>query len=142
MIAVDTNLLVYAFNADAPQHAKARAALGHLAAGAAPWGLPQICVGQFLRVVTHRAFRPVVPLATAFSYLDLLLASPSVLLLVPTGRHLALLRDVMAESGAAGVLVFDAQIVALCLEYGVREILTADKDFRRFRGLKVTDPFA
>jgi hypothetical protein len=142
MTAVDTNVLVYAFIGDAPRHGRAAAALRSLAMGDAPWGLPHTCIGQFLRVVTHRAFRPLVPLATAFRFLELLLASPTVQLLTPTSRHVPLLREVLEESGATGVLVYDAQIATLCLEYGVREILTADKDFRRFSGLKVTDPFA
>ena len=142
MIAVDTNILVYALHPAAPQHGEALARVQRLATGRAPWALPFPCIGQFLRVVTHRAFRPVVPLAVAWHDLVTLLASPSVQLLTPTDRHLPLLREVLEESGARGDLVYEAQIVALCLEYGVREILTADKDFRRFTGIKVTNPFA
>jgi hypothetical protein len=142
MIAIDTNVLVYARRATAPQHATALRVVRRLATGADPWALPYPCVGEFLRVVTHRAFRPAVPMGEAWHNVEALLASPSVVLLLPTGRHLTALRDVLEESGATGDLVHDAQIAALCLEHGVREILTADRDFRRFRGLKVTDPFA
>ncbi len=141
MIAVDTNVLVYATRATAPQHGTAVALLGELARGAAPWGLPQPCLVEYLRVVTHRAFAPPVPAADAWANIATVLASPSAQMLVPTARHVDVLREVCDESGATGDLLFDAQIVALCLQHGVREILTADRDFRRFRGLKVRDPF-
>jgi len=141
VIAVDTNVLVYALQPGVPQHVEALRRVEALATGRSPWAVPYPCVAQFLRVVTHRAFRPVIPVAAVWYNLDALLASPSVQLLTPTRRHLPLLREVIDESGAVGDMVYDAQIVTLCLEYGVREILTADKDFRRFTGLKVTDPF-
>jgi toxin-antitoxin system PIN domain toxin len=142
MIALDTNILVFALHPRAPQHGEALRRVQGLATGSAPWALPYPCIAEFLRVVTHRLFRPALPPAVAWHDLRTLLASPSARLLTPTDRHQALLREVMDESGATGDLVLDAQIATLCLEYGVREILTADKDFRRFTGLKVTDPFA
>jgi toxin-antitoxin system PIN domain toxin len=141
VIAVDTNVLVYAFYARAPQHRAAVALVRGLAEGAKPWGVPWPCVPEFLRVVTDRRFaRPAAP-AVAWGFLDLLFGSPSGRRLLPTDDSLRRLRDVMNESGAAGVDLHDAHIFALCLEHGVRELLTADRGFRRFRGLKVTDPF-
>ena len=141
MIAVDTNILVYALQPGVAQHREALRRLEALATGRSPWAIPYPCVARFLRVVTHRAFRPVIPAAAAWHNLETLLASPTVQLLTPTRQHLPTLREVIDESGAVGDLVYDAQIAALCLEYGVQEILTADKDFRRFPRLKVTDPF-
>ena len=142
MIAVDTNVLIYALDPQLPQHKEAVRRLGDLATGSAPWAVPFPCLAQFLRVVTHRAFRATISPADAWHNLETLLASPSLQVLTPTNRHLALLREVMEESDATGDLVYDAQIATLCLEHGVREILTADKDFRRFAGIKATDPFA
>ena len=142
MIAVDTNVLVYARRSTAPQHGVALSLLHGLATGSAPWALPLPCIVEFVRVVTHSVFRPVVPLAEAWQNVQVLLSSPSLQVLTPTNRHVALLREVMEESGATGNLAYDAQIATLCLEHGVREILTADKDFRRFPSLKATDPFA
>jgi toxin-antitoxin system PIN domain toxin len=129
-------------HAAAPRHPRALRVLYDLATGAAPWALPQPCVVECLRVVTHRAFQPAVPPREAWRNLESLLASPSLQVLTPTNRHFALLREVQEESGATGDLVFHARIVALCIEHGVREILTADRDFRRFTGIRVTDPFA
>ena len=79
---------------------------------------------------------------SAWGFVDLLFGSPSARRLLPTDDSLRRLREVVDESGAAGVDLHDAHIFALCLEHGVRELLTADRGFRRFRGLKVTDPFA
>ena len=53
MIAVDTNVLVYAHREELPQHQQARARLVELAEGPALWGIPVFCLGEFLRVVTH-----------------------------------------------------------------------------------------
>jgi toxin-antitoxin system PIN domain toxin len=141
VIAVDTNILVYALQPGVPQHREALRRVEALATGRSPWAIPYPCVGQFLRVVTHRTFRPVIPVAAAWHNLDALLASPTVQLLTPTRMHVTLLKEVIDESAAVGDMVYDAQIVTLCLEYGVREILTADKDFRRFPGIRATDPF-
>ena len=50
--------------------------------------------------------------------------------------------QVLRQSGATGNLVHDAHIAALCLEHGVSEIITADRDLTRFEGLKIINPFA
>lgn len=142
MIAVDTNILVYAHRAGVPQHEDAVRVLRDLAGGQRPWALPFPCIGQFLRVVTHPVFRPQpTTMASALRNVDALLASPMTRVLLPTDRHVPILREVLLESGALGGDVFDAQIAALCLEHGVEEILTADRGFRRFAGLRLTDPF-
>jgi predicted nucleic acid-binding protein len=49
---------------------------------------------------------------------------------------------VIQQSRVSGNLIHDAHIVALCLEHGAGELLTGDRDFARFAGIQVTDPFA
>lgn len=143
MRAVDTNVLVHAEIVTSPFHAPARARLRELCEGPTPWALPWPCVYEFLRVVTHpRVYHPPVPLAVARADLAAILASPSLVLLAETARHAEVLDEVLAESGVTGNLVHDAHIAALCREHGVGEILTADEDFRRFRGVRVTNPLA
>ncbi len=106
-----------------------------------PWAIPWPCVYEFLRVVTHpRVFAPPVPLEVALHDLDQILASPTLRLLSETQRHAEIMQTVVKESGVNGNLVHDAHIAVLCLEHGVSELLTADRDFARFR-LKVVDPF-
>ena len=142
MLAVDTNVLVYAEIETSPFCARARALLKRLSEGRGPWALPWPCLYEFLRVVTHpRVYRPPVPVDRARADLSMILASPSLVLLSQTERHAEILQEVLAESGVAGNLVHDAHIVALCREHGVDELLTADRDFHRFRGLRIRNPF-
>lgn len=138
MIAIDTNILVYADRSDMPQHAKAMAALRGLAEGDEAWALPVFCTAEFVRVVSHsRIFDPPTPPEEALAAVDALLASPSCHLLLPGPRYWALFRQAVHDSAASGNLVFDAQIVAVCLEHGARTILTEDRDFSRFPGVTV-----
>ncbi len=142
MRAVDTNILVYAEITSSLHHRRARQLLTELAEGDAAWAIPWPCVYEFLRVVTHpRVYHPPVPPAIALQDIRNVLASPSLLLLSETPRHSAVLHQVMQQSGVAGNLIHDAHIVALCLEHGVGELLTGDRDFARFAGLRFTDPF-
>jgi toxin-antitoxin system PIN domain toxin len=137
VIAVDTNVLVYAHREELPQHDKARRRLTTLAESAARWAIPVFCLGEFVRVVTHpRVFDPPFTAGEACEALERVTASPSLVVLVPGDRYLTLLFEAIREADAVGNLTFDAQIVALCRETGVSALLTADRDFDRFRGLR------
>lgn len=137
MIAVDTNILVYADREESALHPAALRAVRLLAEGDEAWALPVFCVGEFLRVVSHdRLFDPPTPALEAIASVDSLLASPSARLLVPGDGYIRLLRSLIDESHVQGNLVYDAQIAAVCLEHGATTLLTEDRDFARFRGLK------
>lgn len=143
MRAIDTNVLVYAEITSSPQHSIARDLLKQLTEGPRQWAIPWPCAYEFLRVVTHpRVYHPALSVDVAMEELKTILASPSLLLLSETAAHAAVLEDVIRRSGAKGSLIHDAHIVALCLEHGVSELLTADRDFARFSGLKISNPFA
>jgi uncharacterized protein len=142
VIALDTNILVYARREEAPHHLEAVELLAGLAAGDRPWALPWPCVYEFLRIVTHRrVFDPPTDLDLALEDLQSLLASPSLAMLGEGPAHPEHLRRLVGEGGASGNLVHDAHIAALCVEHGVRELLTADRDFARFPGLRSRNPF-
>ena len=137
MIAVDTNVLLYADREETPQHRAALRALRRLAEGHEAWAIPLQCVGEFLRVVSHdRVFQPPTPIGEALASIESLLASPSARVLVPGGRYLRILREVIERAEVRGNLVFDAQIAAVCLEHGATTLLTEDRDFTRFQGIK------
>jgi toxin-antitoxin system PIN domain toxin len=137
VIALDTNILIYADREDSALHAAALRAVRLLAEGDEAWAIPVFCVGEFLRVVSHdRLFDPPTPVMEAIDSVDSLLASPSARLLTPGDRYLRLLRSLIEESAVQGNLVFDAQIAAVCLEHGATILLTEDRDFTRFRRLK------
>ncbi len=138
MIAVDTNVLVYADRSELPKHAVALRALRELAEGSDAWALPVFCIGEFVRVVTHpRLFDPPTPAPEAVAAVDNLLESPSVRLLSPGRRYWSIFADLVRDGEVYGNLVFDAQIAAVCLEHGARTLLTDDRDFGRFSRLSV-----
>lgn len=138
MIALDTNVLVYAHRAEAPFHAEARKVLTELAEGGEPWALPWVCIYEFLRVVTHpKVFDPPSKLDIALENVESLLKSPALVMLGEGPWHPAAMRQSLQASGAAGNLVHDAYIAALCMEHGVAEFWTADRDFSRFPSLRV-----
>jgi len=138
MIAVDTNVLVYAHRTDSARHRQALDWLRSLAEGGEPWGIPVFCLGEFMRVVTHRhVFDPPSTIAQAVEAVDALLESPSVRILTPSAGHWPLLRASIVAGEATGNVVFDAQIAALCREHGVERILSEDRDFRKFAALKL-----
>lgn len=141
MQAIDTNVLVYSEIVSSRHHRAARRLLTELAEGPIAWAIPWPCVYEFLRVVTHaRVFAPPVPLEIALHDLGQILASPTLVLLSETERHAEVMMAVVNESAAAGNLLHDAHIAALCIEHGVSELLTGDRDFSRFP-LRVANPF-
>jgi len=137
VIAVDTNVLIYAHREELPEHVSALAWLTRLAEDPLLWGLPVFCLGEFVRVVTHpRIFDPPTRLEFALEALFGLLASPSLRVLNPGPRYPELFSQHLREADARGNLAFDAQIAAVCVEHRVTALLTADRDFARFAKLK------
>jgi toxin-antitoxin system PIN domain toxin len=136
VIAVDTNILIYAHRAEMPLHEAALSRLKGIVEANVPWALPVLCIGEFVRVVTHpRIFSPPTSLEVALEYLDHLLASPSARLLTPSARFGGRFAAVCRQAAVRGNLAFDAQVVAVCQEHGVDQVLTEDRDFSRFQGI-------
>jgi toxin-antitoxin system PIN domain toxin len=136
VIAIDTNVLIYAHRAEMPLHQPALSKLKSIVEGEIPWALPVFCLGEFVRVVTHpRVFSPPTSLEVALDYLDQLLLSPSARLLTPGDAFSARFAEACKEGSVRGNLAFDAQVVAVCREHGVDQILTEDRDFARFPGV-------
>jgi hypothetical protein len=141
MIAVDTNLLVYAHREDSPWHETAYVRLAELAEGRGPWAIPWPCLHEFLAIVTHpRIYNPPTPLKIALEQVDAWLESPSLVLLAEAPGYWPELRATLQTGRVAGPLVHDARVAALCQSHGVRELWTADRDFSRFPSLMVKNP--
>jgi toxin-antitoxin system PIN domain toxin len=137
VIAIDTNILVYAHREELPQHRRALERVVGLAEGDAPWGIPVFCIGEFVRVITHpKLFDPPYTGDEACDALDRILESPSLRILFPGSGYVTHLEEAVREANAMGNLVFDAQIVAVCRESGVSSLITEDRDFARFHGFK------
>ena len=141
MIAVDTNLLVYAHREDSPFHAAAFDRIANLAAGPAAWAILWPCLHEFLAIVTHpRIYAPPTPTVQALDQVEAWLESPTLVLLSETELYWPVLRSQIESGRIGGPQVHDARVAALCLHHGVRELWSADRDFGRFRQLKVTNP--
>lgn len=143
MIALDTNILVYAHRRESQHHTAAKALVKGLAEGEARWSIPWPCVYEFFSVVTNpriwkdAATKP----ADASQQIKAWLDSPSVRLLAETSEYLVTLEPLIRNNRVRGPIVHDARIVALCVTHGVDELLTRDRDFQLFSSLKVRDPF-
>jgi toxin-antitoxin system PIN domain toxin len=141
VIAVDTNLLVYAHREDSPWHDAAYARVAELAEGRAPWAIPWPCLHEFLAIVTHpRIYAPPTPLAAALDQVEAWLEAPRVVLLAESEGYWPELRAALREGRVAGPQVHDARVAAICRLHGVRELWTVDRDFGRFPGVSVRNP--
>ncbi len=141
MIAVDTNLLIYSHRADSDWHEIAFLTLQQLAEGHQPWAIPWPCIHEFLAVVTHpKIYAPPTSITDAKIQIAAWLESPALVLLSETEQHWSILARVLTESQVTGPRIYDARIAALCLQHGVAELLSAERDFTRFPELKVRNP--
>lgn len=141
MIAVDTNLLVYAFCKPSEFHADAKAVIDELRNQSAPWAIPWPCVHELISVATNpRIYEPASTLVEVFAFLDALFASPHLHLLAESDGYFERLREIAVSGKISGARIHDARIAALCLHHGVRELWTADRDFSKFPKLKTRNP--
>ena len=143
MIAIDTNMLVYAHRKESQWHEAARRCVRKLAEGRSRWAIPWPCVHEFLSIVTHpRIFRPPTSLSAALDQVDAWLESPTLTLLSESELHWVELKGLLTSARVMGPMVHDARVAALCLQHGVRELWSADRDFGRFPALNVINPMA
>ncbi len=141
MIAVDTNVLVYAHREDSEWHRPAYESLESLAQGKGAWAIPWACIHEFLSIVTHpRIYDPPTPLSAALDQVDAWLETPSLVLLSESGGYWPELKGMLQAGQVTGGRVHDARVVALCRLHGVRELWSADRDFSRFSGLTLRNP--
>ena len=144
MIAVDTNLLVYAHRWEATDDPEAFALIQSLAEGDDDWAIPWPCCYEFLSVVTNRriwresASTP----EQAWQQLSVWAASPSLRMLGETEGFMDILGRFAQRPRVRGGVIHDARIAAICMAHGVEILLTRDRDFTLFPELPTRDPFA
>jgi toxin-antitoxin system PIN domain toxin len=137
---LDVNLLVYATNAAAPGHARARTWFEETMSGAETVALPWHTLVGFVRLTTRRVIMdPPLEIDQALNYVEDWLQQPCATTVHPTYRHSAVLRDLLRAVGTAGNRVPDAHLAALAIEHGAT-LYSADEDFGRFPGLTWFDP--
>ena len=143
MIALDTNILVYAHRRDVKAHEEAFALVTSLMRGPEAVGLCWPVLHEFLAVVTNpRTWLRPTPMPKAVEQVRLWVEAENSVTLFETSRHLEILNEVMNTSDVVGGAVHDARIAAICLGNGAREIWSADRTFPHMPRLRVINPFA
>ncbi|HIK44196.1 MAG TPA: PIN domain-containing protein [Leptolyngbyaceae cyanobacterium M65_K2018_010] len=141
MIAIDTNILVYAHREDSQWHESADRCLTQLAESGAAWAIPWPCMHEFVAIATHpRIYDPPTPLEDAIAQVECWLEAPTLVLLSEAPGYWQELRHLLATGRIVGPSVHDARIAALCKQHSVTELWTADRDFNRFQGLTTVNP--
>lgn len=141
MIALDTNLLVYAHREDNDFHVRAKALVEALREQPAPRAIPWPCVHEFVGIVTHtKIYQPPSKLGDALAAVDAWLAGGNVELLAEGPGYWSRVRSLAMAARIAGPRIHDARIAAICLHHGVRELWSADRDSSAFPKLKVRNP--
>ena len=141
MIAVDTNILVYAHRRDSPWHERAAGCVRELAEAGSTWAVPWPCIHEFVAIVTHeRIYSPPSPVSRAIEQVQAWLEAPGLVLLHEAEGYWAVFAKLLTNAKVAGPRIHDARIAALCICANVRELLTADRDFSRFGSLSTRNP--
>lgn len=136
------NVLVYVFNETVSEHDRYSAWLEAALISDEPVGLSDLVLSSVVRITTHPgAFTPPATLPQAFSFVTTLRASPGAVIVAPGERHWEIFERLCLEAGARGNLVTDAYLAALAIESG-SELITTDRDFARFPGLRWRHPLA
>jgi len=137
---MDVNVLVHAFHGGSPDHEAHRAWLEAVVADDAAFGVSELVLSGFVRVVTHpRVFDPPAPLADALAFAAALRSQPNAVIVSPGDRHWAIFERLAVTARSRGNLVPDAYLAALAIEHGA-EWVTTDRDFSRFPGLRWRHP--
>jgi toxin-antitoxin system PIN domain toxin len=141
MIAVDTNILLYAHRTDSPWHEPADACMATLAESRAAWAIPWPCIHEFLAIATHsRIFDPPTPVVDALEQLECWREAPGLVTIGEVPDYWNHLRPLIERGQIQGGRVHDARVAAICLQHGVTELWSADRDFSRFPALRVINP--
>ncbi len=140
MILIDVNVLVHAFREDAPRHAALRPWLEGVINSDSSFGFSDLVLSGFLRIVTHpKVFTPPTPLAPALDFAEAVRSQPNCISISPGERHWSIFTRLCRECETRGNLIPDAFLAALAIESG-SELITTDRDFSRFPGLRWRPP--
>lgn len=141
VIAVDTNVLIYAHRRDSPFYETAYAALKDLAESGSSWAIPWPCLHEFYSIATHpRVFKPATSIADAVNQIEYWMESPAFQLIGESDDYWSCLKETVQAGKIAGPGVHDARIAAICKAHHVSVLWSADRDFSRMSGLKIVNP--
>lgn len=143
MLAVDTNVLVYAHRREPDEHDRAFELLRELVEGTEPWAIPWPCVYEFHSVVTNpKIWKGSASTAQqAWAQLAAWFAAPRLRLLAEPEGFVDVLSGFLKRPRVRGALAHDARVAAICVAHGVDKLLTRDRDFSLFPELETENPF-
>ncbi|MEX5213623.1 MAG: type II toxin-antitoxin system VapC family toxin [Nitrospiraceae bacterium] len=140
MVLLDVNVLVYAHRKDALDHGDYLTWLEDLINSDQTYGLADLVLSGFLRVVTHpKVFNPPSLMSAALAFAQELRQQPNCTVMAPGPRHWEIFSRLCTVADVKGNLVPDAFLAALAIESG-SEWITTDRDYHRFPGLRVRHP--
>ena len=141
MLLADVNVLVYAHRNDVADHRHFREWWETQIGGPEPFGLAELVLSSFVRIVTNpRFFFEPTPLTDALSICRSLLDRQNIVIIRPGEHHWQIFDDLCRRANIRGDLVSDAYLAALAIESDC-EWITLDRDFARFPGLRWRTPF-
>ena len=141
MIAIDTNLLVYAHRNQTEWHHLALDRIQQCWGGDQPWMIPWPCLHEFYSVVTHpKVQKPPSTIGQTITQIETWMESPTLVISSESGQYWSTLRSILESGRITGSMVYDAKIAAICLSAGVTTFWTADRDFSRFPKLRCENP--
>lgn len=143
MIAVDTNILVYANRLDSRWHAQAWELVEQLAKSGSTWGIPWPCVTEFFAVMT-RGDRDGVHMdsETAVAAINDLVDVAGAVVLVDRAGCWQTVQALLKQTDHMGSEIYDLRILAVCQQHGVSELLTVDAKLTAIdAGIKLSNPF-
>ena len=143
MILMDVNVFVHAFRRDMPDHARYRSWLQGVVGSPQAFGVCDLVLSGFLRVVTHpKIFKQPSSWDEACNFVQVIRERTNCRHVDFGDRHWGIFTDLCRKSAARGNLVPDAHLVALMQQHGISTIWSRDRDLRKFDGITVKDPFA
>jgi toxin-antitoxin system PIN domain toxin len=141
LIAIDTNILVYAHREDSQFHGKAYALLKEIAESKLSWAIPYPCIHEFYAIVTHtKIFNPPTSTDLVIEQLEAWMKSPSLQLLGESAGYFEILKSKLTKGKLQGSKVHDARIISICIQNGVNTLYSSDRDFNKIAGLKIQNP--
>jgi uncharacterized protein len=140
LILADVNVLVYAHRRDSPQYGRFSTWLEKEVESGRSFALCDASLTGFLRIVTNgRIFVNPTPLDVALQSIEELREQPGAVQVSPGVRHWEIFTRLCADVGARANDIPDAYLAALAIESG-SELITADRGFGRFPGLRWSCP--
>jgi len=141
VILSDVNILLYAHRNDAADHSRFRAWLDAIVEGPTRYAVSEIVLSGFVRVVTNsRIYSPPTPLDRALEFCEFVRKGRDAVVVAPGPRHWEIFAGLCVATQAKAGLVADAYLAALAIESNC-ELITLDRDFARFPGLRWRHPF-